>query len=273
MTILLTGSTGFVGRHLLARLERDDHHVICYTRDFELTPELIDDDWYIDAIINCAGEITKTHKMVESNLTLTHRLLTFAECFGVDKFIQVGSSSEYGHMNEPRREDAFGTPTDLYSATKLAATALCQGFAAQYDMDVCVARPFSLYGPNDTPRKLIPRLYRSCMLWEPMKVGPGRQDYIYIDDFIEGLTLLLNLPREKTKGQIFNFGTGRDYSNTDVLQHMENLTGKRAHVEVKDGYAPNWVADITKARALGWEPKHDLQSGLQQLIQHESVQA
>jgi len=275
MTILLTGSTGFVGRHLLARLQRNGHEVVCYTRGMQLAPELIDTP---DAIIHCAGEISAPHRMVESNVMLTHSILQFAQLAGVAKVIHIGSSSEYGKTDLPRREDMVCIPTCLYDGTKLAATALCQGFAAQFDMDVCIARPFSLYGPGDTPRKLIPRLYRAYTSGQLMDLYPGSHDWTSIHDFCDGLSFLLTQPRERTKGQIFNFGTGVSSTNLDVLRAMEQVVGAPIAVNLKAenlfSYdTDQWVADTTKTRTLGWVSQWSLQRGLEDYVERERVAA
>lgn len=271
MRILLTGSTGFVGRHLLVRLQRDGHDIFRYRRDDVFLPGV---NTHIDAIIHCAGEITDQSLMFESNVVLTQRLLTFARDRKISKFIQIGSSSEYGNMDAPRREDALCTPTDVYSATKLAATNLCLGFAGQdfagQGLDVCVARPFSLYGPGDTPRKLIPRLVRSTKGGEPMMITrQGSHDYLWIDDFVEGVLVLLSASRYRTRGEIFNFGTGISTSNMEVMTLIADHHSLPAHQFISGGRSYNWVADITKARALGWAPKWDLRAGLSELIRRE----
>ena len=128
--ILLTGSTGFVGRHLKPLLERQGYEILCYTRDMDLS-SLSSSRPNIKTVINCAGEITDQTKMFEANVVLVERLLRFAREMNVAKFIQIGSSSEYGVISEPRKEDMRCVPTDWYSATKIAATNLCLGYAYQ----------------------------------------------------------------------------------------------------------------------------------------------
>lgn len=272
MTILLVGSTGFVGQHLLARLQRDGHKVVPYTRGMQLAPEVMEDTF--GAVINCAGEITVPHRMVESNVMLTHSLLQFAQLAGIPKVIHVGSSSEYGKTDLPRCEDSGCVPACLYDGTKLAATALCQGFAAQFDMDVVVARPFSLYGPGDTPRKLIPRLYQAHLTGKLMDLGPGGHDWLYIDDFVDGLAFLLTAPRERTKGQVYNFGTGVSSSNLDVKTAMENAVAATIPVNYRANPlfvydTDRWVADTSKTTALGWTAKHSLLDGIECYVEAE----
>lgn len=273
MHILLLGSTGFVGKHLKARLEQLGHTVACGTRDNPFADGKR--EAAIDAIINCAGEVKRDVLMYDSNVWLVHSLLFGARRGNVKKFIHVGSSSEYGPTNAPRREDSACHPSNMYEATKLAGTNLCQGFAHQYDMDVVVARPFSLYGPQDADRKLVSRLYKSYVTHEQIDLYEGSHDWLFIDDFVEGLITLLNAPRELTKGDIVNFGSGFCSTNDEVVSAMERALGGGLNIARKPGRfhdydVQNWVADITKARTkYGWKPKWSLNAGIGEFVIRE----
>lgn len=273
MTILLTGSTGFVGSHLKKRLESDGHIVITLSRAHTWGAEQYG---RYDVLINCAAELTNEDDMWMSNTQLVKRLIGLMKDGVVNRFIQIGSSSEYGLVNEVRRESTLCTPSNIYEATKLAATALCQGYASRYDLDICIARPFSLYGPGDKPRKLIPSLYRSFIDHKPIEVYPhSSHDWLYIDDFIEGLLRLLGAPKAATQGQIFNFGTGVSFTNQDVVAALSAAIQGSLSFSWKDSKhhahdVDNWVADATKARTvLGWVPKYDLASGLKAYVMAE----
>lgn len=277
-TILIIGDKGFVGSHLKARLSKaySDVNILTFYRDSLLKALDMTGLPPIDAIVNCAAELTDETKMVESNVNLVARLLEFARAHKVPRFIQIGSSSEYGKTNEARREDLVCEPTNTYEATKLTATEMCLAYAKVRDMDVVVARPFSLYGPNDKPRKLIPTLYRSLLDHSAVSVhGDSTHDWLWIDDFIDGLILLLNAPRAQTQGQIFNFGTGVSSTNRQIVDGLEqalrsklNVTYQTARYHAHD--VDHWVADATKARTiLGWAPKHDLAAGLQAYVMAE----
>ncbi len=271
MTILVHGAFGFVGRHLIKRLRSDGH----------LVTELGRDPWEVkwqtyDVLINCAAELTNEDDMYASNVNLVHDLLRLVKQGLAKRFIQIGSSSEYGATNAVRHEDSVCIPSNIYEATKLAATALCQGYASRYNLDISIARPFSLYGPGDKLRKLIPSLYRSYIEHKPITLFPGAHDWLYIDDFIEGLILMLGAAPSVTKGQIFNLGTGFSSSNLAVVAALESALGSKLDVRYQTGArfhahdVDNWVADITKARRLlGWAPKHDLQSGMHAYVMVE----
>lgn len=273
MNVLVYGPRGFVGKHLVSRLQRDGHSVTEAGRDFPLIPDLADDEFARpDIIINCAGEITTKHLMYESNIALVHKILLFAQRVNVSKVVHIGSSSEYGNLSLPRQETALCTPNDLYGGTKLAATALCQGFATE-GLDVVIARPFSLYGPGDKPRKLIPRLIQSACTGDEVKVSIGSQhDFTYIDDFVGGLITLMHAPADKTRGDIVNFGTGVGSSNQDVIATLGSL-GAHPNVSYVEGSlgackdVPRWVADTTKAAMrYGWEARTSLREGLAKIV-------
>jgi nucleoside-diphosphate-sugar epimerase len=273
MNILLLGSTGFVGKHLKKRLEELGHVVARGTRGNPLAS--VQANNLPDAIINCAGEVRDAEVMYESNVELVNSLLEFAVAFDIKKFIHVGSSSEYGPTNAPRREDMACHPSNVYEATKLAGTHLCQGFAHQYDMDVVVARPFSLYGPQDADRKLVSRLYKSYVSHERIELFEGSHDWLFIDDFLDGIIALLNAPRELTKGDIVNFGSGFCSTNDEVVTAMERALGGSLNIVRQPGKfhdydVQNWVADITKANVkYGWKPKWALNSGITEFVTRE----
>lgn len=267
MKILLTGSTGFIGGHLKARLERDGHQVYCLSRNGPAP------DWGlgIGAVINCAGELDDLKLMTGANITLTEGALDTARAIGA-KVIQIGSSAETGPIEGPRSEETFCRPSNLYEATKLAATNLCLGYAAQFDLDVCVARPFTIYGPNDKARKMLPTLWRAFCDHQTFHCYPGGHDWLHVDDFVSGIVALLDAPPAVTKGQIFHFGTGINTSNQQVTEMFGHAVGGGFsvvhHTEKLRPYdVLDWRADSTKARALlGWEPQIPLGKGIHDLV-------
>lgn len=271
MKILLTGSTGFLGRHLKVRLEKLGHEVLPFGRHDTLST--LDGREY-QVAINCAAELDNPLDMESTNLGLTGDLLWACRAKRA-RLIQIGSSSETGPVEGPRSELTPCVPTTLYEGTKLAATNLCLGHAGEYDIDVCVARPFTLYGPNDKPRKMLPTLWRTSMAGEPFHCYPGGHDWLHVEDFVDAIILLLNAPREATKGQIYHFGTGISTSNSHVVE----LFGEAIGFHVPVVYHPqkfrpydvhDWCADSSKAKArLGWTPKISLEEGIHRFIGNE----
>lgn len=271
MNILLTGHKGFVGRNVCLGLLVAGHTVFCIGRgELRNIPEV-----KIDAIINCAGEINDESKMFESNVLLVNELLEYARKNQVSKFIHVGSSAEYGPVSYPRQEGSVCFPSNLYEGTKLAATILCQTYAQAYDMDVVIARPFNLYGPKDTQRKLLMRLLDCYFNNKEFTLYPGKADWVFIDDFVDGLLILLNSPKEKTKGDIVNFGSGRCYDNSEFLQYFESAIGAKLNVvkktePLKPHHNCKWIADNTKSQMkYNWIPEMSLEEGIKECVMQE----
>ncbi len=272
MKILLTGATGFIGGHLKARLGRDGHQLILFGRTTPINSLRFET---FDAVVNCAGELSDISMMDRVNVGLPLELLwrsgwDHRSRFG--KFIQIGSSSETGPIEGPRHEETFCRPSNLYEATKLAATNLCLGYAAQFDLDVCVARPFTVYGPNDKPRMMLPTLWRAFCDHQTFHCYPGGHDWLHVDDFVSGIVRLLAQPATITKGQIFHFGTGISTSNQQVVEMFGHAVGGGFNVvhhteKLRPYDVTDWRANSAKARALlGWEPHTPLGKGIHDLV-------
>ena len=268
MRIIVVGANGFIGSHLVARLERDGHEVQSILRGnreaFLRDPH---------AIINCAGQVNDRSKMYRDNVTLVYDLL---ESLRGERFIQIGSSSETGPVEGPRGETMICRPSDVYEHTKLAATSLCLAEAVLRDLDVVVARPFTVYGPHDKPRMMLPTLWRAWKDGTEFVCHPGGHDWIYIDDFLDGIVALLRAPRSTTKGQIYHFGTGVCTSNAEVIDLFNREAGSGG-VRVRYSTEPfhpydvkDWRADITKARTvLRWSPKVTIQEGIKRFVNEQ----
>lgn len=274
MKLFLTGSTGFIGRNLIEFYK--NHHVYCYMRAEDISAAL--EVYRPDVIINCAAEIYEPVLMWTSNVQLVQACCEHVRRYPSTKMIQIGSSSEYGPIDRASCETDPINPVDMYQATKGIATIACQGYARTYDLDICIARPYSVYGRYEKPHRLFPRLWRSFMLGEPMTLHAGEHDFIYIDDFIRGIDILLShssIPR----GDIVNFGSGKQYSNLQVLKMFEKITGQQANVNLMGKMAKSfenkvWLCDTTYAKeAYGFSCEVDLETGIRRFIQTADYRA
>jgi len=269
MKILITGTTGFLGRSL-ADYFGTTHEVIEHTR----TSVRLSGAIYIhkpDLIIHCAGEIYKADVMYNTNVGMVNEILESVReyCPGC-RVIQIGSSAEYGPMNRATSETDPINPVDVYQATKGAATLLCQAYARQYGLKTMVARIYSGYGIHERPHRLFPTLYRAFFNDEPMTLYQGYHDFIYIEDFVRAIDQVKDFVWEP--GEIINFGSGRQHSNFEVLEAWERVTGRTAPVEKRDQLSKAyestvWVCDNTKLRLrCGVQLQYDLDAGIQDFI-------
>lgn len=267
MKIFITGTSGFLGKSLKQHFELD-HQVAEYARGTNMTAALMVNQ--PDVIIHCAGEIYNADKMFSTNVVLTEEILEWVKRNPAVRLIQIGSSAEYGPMHRATSERDPINPVDVYQATKGAATLLCQGYARQFGLQTCVARIYSGYGVNERPHRLFPRLYRAFFEREPMKLFGGVHDFIYIDDFVRGIELLMQ--HTWPAGEIVNFGSGRQYTNLAVLEAWQRVTGQDAPVEYEDrlskAYESDvWVCDTAYARTqYQFQTEFTLEEGIQDFI-------
>ena len=275
MKIFITGSTGFLGSSFVEHYTEIRETVYAHTRDTDIVQSL--DDFKPDLVIHCAAEIYNHDIMIDSNILLTHHILEWLRQNPKTRMIQIGSSSEYGQVGRATAETDRINPADVYQATKGAATLLCQAYSRQYKLQIAVARIYSGYGAHERERRLFPTLYRAFFNDEPMKLYEGVHDFIYIQDFLRGIDLLLN--KDWPAGEIVNFGSGVQTTNSQVLAAWRQITGKTAPVEITAGYirpfdSTVWCCDTAYAKTqYGFAAKYDLISGITDFItrKHERI--
>jgi nucleoside-diphosphate-sugar epimerase len=263
MKIFITGTTGFIGKNLVKFY--DGVELYAYSRNENLSDAL--NYFAPDIIINCAAEIYKPELMWDSNVMMVKTCCDYVKNNTHVKMIQIGSSSEYGPLPRPSAETDRINPVDMYQSTKGVATVLCQGYARTYGLDICIARPYSVYGRYEKPHRLFPRLWKAFKLNTPMKLYDGEHDFIYIDDFVRGIDILVK-SHNTPHGDIVNLGSGIQYNNFDVLKLFESISGHTAPVEcvyemAKSFESTVWRCDIAYARdRYNFTCSYDLKHGI-----------
>ena len=270
MKIFITGSTGFVGKNLVEYYTKRGHEVYAYRRE-EYLHECLH-KFAPDAIVNSAAEIYDPEKMFDPNILMVQTILEYVrECEQHCRLIQIGSSSEYGPTNHSTSEDELLKPVDYYQATKGAGTLMCQGWARFFNLPIWIVRPYSVYGPDEREHRLFPRLYKAFTKNEPMTLYQGHHDFIYINDFVRGIDMVLQ-EWDLEPGEIINFGSGFQTSNFDLLDLWAKVTGNNEApvakvAEMKKAFENTvWVCDISKSFKLGFECEYDLETGIRDFL-------
>jgi len=270
MKIFITGATGFVGQNLVRYYTERGHEIYQFKRN-EYLHECLH-KFKPDAIINSAAEIYDYEQMFEPNILMVQTILDYVrECEQHCRVVQIGSSSEYGPTDHSTAEVDLLKPIDYYQATKGAATLMCQGWARLHNLPIWIVRPYSVYGPDERPHRLFPRLYRAFNHDEPMTLYQGYHDFIYINDFVRGINLVLQ-EWDLAPGEIVNFGSGFQTSNFDLLDLWIQITAKTdapvAKVaEMRKAFENNvWVCDITKSFKLGFSCEYTLETGIRDFL-------
>jgi len=194
----------------------------------------------------------------------------------VDKFIFSSSSSIYGDtlLNFPSQETGEINPQSPYALQKRVVEDFCKMYSNLYNLKTICLRYFNVYGPGqlgDSPYSTaISAWMDKLKLGSPLRSdGDGEQtrDLVYVDDVVEA-NVLAALNNSSSQGEIFNIGTGKNYSNNDIL----NILKKKFNFEVN--YAPERTGDvkhtkanITKAKqVLNFKANIDLEEGLNKTI-------
>ncbi|HEX5043084.1 MAG TPA: GDP-mannose 4,6-dehydratase [Candidatus Polarisedimenticolaceae bacterium] len=202
------------------------------------------------------------------NLDGTTCLLEAARRHGVERFVFGSSSSVYG--NNPKvpfaEDDPVDHPVSPYAATKKAGELLCHTHHHLYGMDVACLRFFTVYGPRQRPEMAIHKFTR--LLWQGKEVeqfgdGTTARDYTYVSDIVDGILRAW----ERCRGyRVYNLGGSRTVTLRDLLHKIAERLQMPVRVRAlppQPGDVERTWADVSRAREeLGWEPRVDLDSGL-----------
>jgi dTDP-glucose 4,6-dehydratase len=208
----------------------------------------------------------------------THKALGLAMAKKA-RFLLASTSEVYGDpLEHPQREDYWGNvnpigPRGVYDEAKRFAEALTMAYHRTHGVETRIARIFNTYGPRmrlDDGR-VVPNFVGQALRGEPLTVyGDGSQtrSFCYVDDLIEGIYRLLM----SDEVEPVNVGNPAEMTILDFAHLVNRLTGNKAGVVYEDYRIPDdpqvRQPDVSKARrALKWEPRVDLEEGLQKTIE------
>jgi UDP-glucose 4-epimerase len=200
-------------------------------------------------------------------------VLLAARDAGVKKVVYASSSSVYGDTPTlPKRKDMPPNPQSPYAVTKLAGEYYCQVFRQVYGLPTVCLRYFNVYGPRQDPNSqyaaVIPRfVHRAVNSKPPVIFGDGEQtrDFTFVKDTVEATILAA----ETDATGVCNIGRGERISINRLAELVIKLVGNSvepAHEEPRPGDIKHSLADISRARQFGYNPRYDLEEGLRQTI-------
>jgi UDP-glucose 4-epimerase len=288
MRILVTGGSGFIGRHVVATLRDQGHQVRVVDLQPHADPEVdlvqgdIADPDVIEAAFDGGFEgvvhlaaVTSVLRSIEhpeltfrTNVEGTHRLLEGARAAGVSALVFASTGGAItGPMEEPLiTERAQLRPLTPYGATKAAGEMLMSAYTSVYGVRCTAIRLTNAYGPGMQAKdSIVARLMRAIRLGNTFEVyGDGRQvrDYVHVSDVATAAQLALT--DERWSGPVL-IGTGTSLSVLEVVDVVRRTTGAELpirHGPAKPGEMPAVIVDNARARSLGWEPGYDFATGV-----------
>lgn len=292
--IWVGGYRGLVGSAVVRALKAHGYHNLLLPPRSELN--LLDSaavhayfrahkiDYALLAAAKVGGIVSNSRHQADflyENLLIATSVLHAAAESGVQKLLYLGSSCIYPKAApQPIKEEYLLSgplePTNEgYALAKIAGLKLCEKFQTQYGKRFISAMPTNLYGPNDNfhpeHSHVIPGLMRrfheavqrnapEVVIWGS---GKPMREFLYVDDLAEALLVLLDRYEEPIT---INVGTGVDCTIAQLAELMREVSGFKGSLvfdSSKPDGTPRKVLDVSRIKALGWQPRVTLRDGLE----------
>jgi GDP-L-fucose synthase len=291
--VLVTGGGGFLGSHLVARLEAGGHEVsVPRRRDVDLTrwddAERLFVDERPELVFHLAAEVggiganrANPGRYWYANLMMGAHVLELSRLHDVEKLVTLGTICEYPKFAPvPFREDDLwnGYPEETnapYGIAKKSVLVGAQSYRAQYGTNAIHLLPVNLYGPRDNfdleTSHVIPAMIRK-MCDDPERIvlwgdGSPTREFLFVEDAAEALVLAA----ERYDGaEPVNIGTGEEISIRDLAELIADVTGFDGEIDwdaSRPNGQPRRKLDTSRARELfGFEARTALREGLKRTV-------
>ena len=304
MRILVTGAGGFLGSHLCDKLLSQGHEVLAVDNfftgartnvahllgnpNFELLRHDVTFPLFVevDAIYNLASPASPVHYQKDPVQTIKTNILGAVNMLGMAKrlrvpIFQASTSEVYGDPEvHPQTEEYWGNvnpigPRACYDEGKRAAETLFFDYNRQHDVSIRVARIFNTYGPRMATGdgRVVSNFVVQALRGEDITVyGDGQQtrSFCYVSDLIDGFVRMMD-KTESLLGPI-NLGNPIEFTMLELAEKVIAKTGSKSKLRFEplpQDDPKQRQPDITKAKnQLGWEPKVNLDEGLDLTIDY-----
>lgn len=304
MRIVVTGGAGFIGSHLIDRLLKSGHHIICVDNfftgqrrniehvaghpQFELVEHDIVEPLYlenIDQLYNLACPASPIHYQKNPIKTVKTSTAGMINMLGLAnktraRVLQASTSEVYGDPEvHPQPETYWGHvnpigPRACYDEGKRVAETLCFDYHREHGLEIRVARIFNTFGPRMHPEdgRVVSNFIVQALHGNPLTIygdGSHTRSFCYVDDLVEGLIRLMN--QTESTGPV-NLGNPAELSVKELAQKIIQSTGSKSKIISKglpEDDPKQRQPDITLAKQLlDWEPTTDLETGLKKTIDY-----
>jgi len=284
MKILLTGATGYLGSHLAKALLENGHELISLRRSrsnlsrldsyaseitfYEHSQEVINDIFVvhedIDLVVHTATAYGRKgeseDEVYKTNVYFPLETLELAIQYGVKSFINL--------------DTILNPQTNVYSLSKNCFKNRAKSLIGKGDMAFLNVRLDHFYGPNDDRSKFPSWLVEQCLSGTKelsLSLGEQCRDFIYIDDLVFGLSLIIK-NHERFKAYVdIDLGCGTSIKVSEFVKTVHQLTGSKARLNF--GAVPYREFELMKSEldlkiitSLGWTASMDLKDGILRMI-------
>ena len=230
-----------------------------------------------DQVVHFAAEshvdrsIVDPDAFVRTNCDGTNVMCDVAAKQGVERFLHISTDEVYGSIEDGSftEIDPLG-PRSPYSASKAGSDLIALAYGETYGLPVIVTRSSNNFGPYQYPEKVIPLFTTNLLDGKKVPLygdGLNVRDWCYVGDNCAGVDLVL---RKGAIGEVYNIGAGNEHTNKELTYGILEILGHGEEmidfVEDRLGHDRRYSIDISKARALGWEPKREFREALEETV-------
>ena len=292
-TILLSGVTGYIGRHLAEKLLTDGNIVVGLVRkksigkanklyfaaneNFHIQPYDGSEDslnniftlYKINTVIHLAAstsDSSKISELIEANILLGTQLLKIMKEFDVHNFINTGTYWQY-------YDTAKYDPNSLYAATKQSFQDILAWFQKSGNINAITLTLYDVYGPKDNRNKIIPLLINATKLNNTIELTLGEQNIypVHIQDVINAYIFSVKLLEDHDSHDSVYYVAGDPITIKNLVELWVSLTG--VFLNLKWGainYENSQIMNPYKGKKIpGWNATMTIQEGLRSIISSE----
>ena len=298
--ILIVGGTGFIGYHLAKAALKKKWKVTSISTGFPSKKKFLKQIQYLfcdiskkkelkkkikknfDYVVNLSGYVDHSNKKktYQSHFIGCKNLCDIFLDKGINCFIQMGSSIEYGFTKSPQNENAVirkNSLNSIYGKSKFLSSNHLMKLFETRSFPAIIFRLYLTYGPKQDINRFLPVIITSSLKDIKFNCSDGKQlrDFIYIDDVISAI--MKALTKENARGQIFNLGSGKPKKIKNIIQEVIKFTKKGTplygKIKLRKDEMIKLYPDISKIkRALHWKPKVNFKMGLEKTINYYKKQ-
>ena len=293
--VLIAGGTGFIGYHLakaflkkkwivtslslnkqkkIRKLKKVRYLVCDISKKKNITDNI---KGHYDYVFNFAGYVDhkSKNKNFNSHFLGCKNLAKFFINKKLKRFIQIGSSIEYGKKLSPQKENNISKriANSSYGQAKLLSTNYLLDLFKKKLFPSTILRLYLVYGPHQDANRVIPITILNCLNNRKFPCSEGIQyrDFIYVDDLINVIFKVLD--NKNTIGEIYNIGAGKPVMIRTLIQMIKRITKKGTPLYGKLKFRKDEIKklypDISKIKKkIKWAPKITLRYGLKKTIKY-----
>lgn len=267
MKILVTGSEGFIGSHLVERLIKLNHNVRAFvlynsfnswgwlestnikkSKNLEIflgdirDPVSVEKSLEgIDIVINLAALIGVPYSYyaassyIDTNVKGILNILNVSKRKKIKQIIQISTSEVYGSPKKtPINENFALNAQSPYAASKIASDHLSLSFYRSFNTPVSIIRPFNTFGPRQSERAIIPTIITQALKGNSVELGSifPRRDFLFVEDNVRGIIAAIG--KKRSYGEVINLGTGFDIKMSELVKLISKIMGIKIKIRLNN---------------------------------------